>query len=256
MSEQAAEVQGPTTDTDTGQVEPQEQKAPWAEYLEPLPESVRPLVEPTFKKWDADVTQRFQQYSQTLEPYKAWDPVIQEFQDPQVAQQAAALMQAINEDPERVYRALAEQFGFGDQGAEEPTTEESSPEDYVDPEFATYRQMTENMAAIMLAQQQAEEAAREDAALDNYLTELKTKYGDFDDEYVLAHMHLGMDGEQAVAKFQGLLNQRLAQVPTAPTILGAGGGLPSQAIDPAQMNSKDVKNLVAQMLAAQAQADT
>lgn len=252
MSEDAGIVQGPTTDTDNGQVEPQEQKAPWADYLEPLPESVRPLVEPTFKKWDADVTQRFQQYSQTLEPYKAWDPVIQEFQDPQVAQQAAALMQAINDDPERVYRALAEQFGFdAGQGDEEADNGFDKPEDYVDPEFAQYRQMTENMAAIMLAQQEAERAAQEDAELDQYISGLKQKYGDFDDEYVLAHMHLGMDGEQAVAKFQSILQNRLAQVPTAPTILGSGGGLPSMAIDPGQLNSRDTKNLVAQMLAAQ-----
>lgn len=253
MTTPAEDVQGPTTDTDNGAAEPtaNSNPAPWAEYLEPLPDSVRPLVEPAFKKWDADVTQRFQKYSQDLESYKEWDPIREEFGDPQVALQAAQLMQAINEDPERVYRALAENFGFGDQGGQEPEPE-NDPSDYVDPEFAAYRQMTENMAQIMLAQQEAESAAKEDAELDNYLSELKSKHGDFDEEYVLAHMHLGMDGEQAVAKFQSIIGNARQTSQTAPTILGSGGGLPSQVIDPGQLNSRDTKALVAQMLAAQA----
>jgi len=256
VSEDVGSVQGPTTDTDNGSAEPQENKAPWADYLEPLPDSVRPLVEPVLRKWDADTTQRFQRYSQQLEPYKAWDPVIQEFQDPQVAQQAAQLMHAINTDPEQVYRALAENFGFGDQGNEEPE-EPDDDKPYVDPEFATVKQMTEAMAEIMLAQQQEAAQAQEDAELDQYIGSLKQQYGDFDEEYVLAHMSLGLSGEQAVGKFQQLVGGVRQQVagPPAPTILGSGGGLPSQAIDPGSLTSKDARALVAQMLSQAAQAD-
>jgi hypothetical protein len=252
MSEGAVEnVQGPTSGTDNGQTEPQEHAAPWAQYTQELPDSVRPLVEPVFQKWDADVTKRFQKYSQDLEPFKAWQPVIEQYGDPQVAQQAFALMEAINTDPEKVYQALAEQFGFGDQGGTEPEDEDAP---YVDPEFQTVKQMTEQMAQIMLQQEEAARAAEEDAALESHLAELKEKYGEYDEEYVLAHLNLGYTGEQAVEKFQqmmGTVRQKLTG-PSAPVLLGSGGGLPSQSIDPAQLNSKDTKSLVAQMLAAQA----
>lgn len=245
-------VQGqPEGGTDTGAVEPVPNRAPWADDLDSLPESVRPLVEPVFRKYDANTTQRFQKYSQDLEPYKAWDESIQQFGSPEIAQQAFSLMQAINDDPERVYKLLAENYGYGDQGVEEPDTD--SEAEYVDPEFASVKQMTEAMAEIMLAQQQEQQYANEDAQLNAHLEDLKTKFGDYDEEYVLAHLQLGYTGEQAVAKYQQAINARLTSAPTAPTILGGGGGLPSQAMDPGNMSSKDIKNLMAQMLAQAAQ---
>lgn len=246
-------IQGPTTGTDTGATEPQENATPWAQYLEPLPESVRPLVEPVFKQWDGDVTKRFQAYSQDQAKYKPWDSVIEQYGDPQQAQAAFQLMQAINENPEQVYQALVQEFGFGDQGGTEPEDDlDDSDTPARDPEFETVKNMTEQMAEIMLAQQMADQQAQEDRKLEEYMGQLTEKYGDYDNEYVLAHMNLGYTGEQAVEKYQSMLNNRIAAAPQAPRILGAGGGLPSQAVDPAQLNSRDTKALVAQMLAAQA----
>lgn len=247
-------VQGPTTDTDTGSVEPQESAAPWAHYVEPLPDSVRPLVEPIFKQWDSDVTKRFQTYSQNQAKYEPWNPIIEQYGTPDQAQAAFQLMQAINENPEQVYQALVEEFGFGDQGGSEPEDSDTGDEDPLDPRVQQYAQMTEQMAEIMLAQQQAEAQAQEDAELERYMGELTTKYGEFDNEYVLAHMNLGYTGEQAVEKYQKMLEQYVSKAPaaSAPVVLGAGGGLPSQAVDPGKLNSKDTRSLVAQMLAAQA----
>lgn len=248
------DVQGHTdlsVGTDNGATESVSNRAPWADDLDSLPESVRPLVEPVFKKYDANTTQRFQKYSQDLEPYKAWDATIEQFGSPETAMQAHQLMQMLNDDPEQVYKALVEQFGYGDQGVEEPDTDEES--NYVDPEFASVKQMTEAMAGIMLQQQEDAEQAQEDAELAAHLADLTAKFGDYDEEYVLAHLQLGYTGEQAVEKYQKAINGRLAQAPTAPTILGGGGGLPSQAIDPATMSSKEIKNLMAQMLAQAAQ---
>lgn len=248
------DVQGPTTDTDNGAAEPVISTTPWAQYLEPLPESVRPLVEPAFREWDAATTQRFQKYSQQLEPYKAWDDTIEQFGDPQVAQQAFALMQALNDDPAKVYQAIAENYGFGDQGNAEPEyPDENAP--YVDPEFASVKQMTEAMAQIMLADQQARDEANEDAELDEHLSTLTEAHGEFDQEYVLGLMQIGYSGEQAVEKYLAVMGQIQQRVtgPPAPTILGSGGGLPSEAVDPASMSSKDTKALVAQMLAQASQ---
>lgn len=47
--------------------------APYAEYLNRIPEEHRPLVEPVFREWDGNVTRRFQEYSEyrrRFEPYE------------------------------------------------------------------------------------------------------------------------------------------------------------------------------------------
>lgn len=230
--------------------------SPYAQYLEPLPESVRPLVEPAFKKWDADVTQKFQSVHSQYEGLKPWESIAQSGYDPETAQQALALMQAINDDPEQVYRALAESFGFGEQGQTDPAG--NVPDDeYVDPRFQTVEEMTNAMAEILLQQENARREAAEDAELDQYLNTLKQQHGDYDEDYVLAHMQLGMTGEQAVQKYQQMLQGFQATRPgaTAPAVLGSGGSLPSQSIDPAKLSSKDTRDLVAQMLAQANQSE-
>lgn len=230
---------------------PQEPVSPYAEHLESLPESVRPLVEPIFKKWDADVTQRFQQVHSQYEPYKAWEPIASEY-DPDTVQQAIQLAQVLNEDPRRVYDALAENFGYAsEQGHADPDAEDDSEFDgpVIDPRLQTVEEMTNAMAEIMLSQQRIQQEAQEDAELDAYLNDLKSKHGDYDEEYVLAHMHMGFSGEEAIAKYQQLIGQARQTAPVAPAILGSGGGLPSNAIDPAQLSTKDTKALVAQFLA-------
>jgi hypothetical protein len=236
---------------------------PWDSYVTELPESVRPLVEPIFKKWDADVTQKFQSVHSQYEPYKGYEPVIQSGYDPEDIQQAIAIAEALNENPRAIYDALLEQYGpqwnvavQGEQGQNGPDAGDNSDLGYTDPKLQQIEQMTNAMAEILLSQREQEEAAREDAELEQYLGALKEKYGEYDADFVLAKMYAGMDGEQAVQQYQQLVEQARAQAPrpNAPVVLGSGGGLPSQQIDPAQLNNKDTKALVAQLLAQAAQS--
>lgn len=238
-----------------GTVEPQEHTSPWAQYLEPLPESVRPLVEPTFKQWDADVTQRFQKVQSEYAPLKDFAPLVEQGFTPDVAGQAFNLMQALNNDPEAVLRELAEAIGYDlDQGTQEPNDDGETPGEFVDPRLATVEQMTEAMAEIMLAQERQQQEAQENAMLDAHLAELKEKHGEFDEEYILLLMGNGLTGEQAVAKYQDLVGKVSRPAPpVAPTLLGAGGGLPSQGVDLSNLTSSQTKDLVAQMLAQAAQ---
>jgi hypothetical protein len=252
-SEQPVQGQEVTPGTDPAPQQ-QESAAPWAEDLNSLPESVRPLVEPLFKKYDAQTTQRFQQVHSQYEPLKAWEPLASEW-DLESAQQALQLMEAINENPEQVWRALAEAYNFGDgeQGHADPGGSNSNEEDpaspFVDPRFQTIEEMTNAMAEILLKQEKDRLAAEEDAELEQYLSGLKEKHGDYDEDYVLAHMQLGMSGEDAIAKYKQMLSAVSAPRTPAPAVLGSGGSLPSQSIDPAKLSSKDTKDLVAQMLA-------
>jgi hypothetical protein len=66
------------TDPEADPVQPEGQggegnEAPYAEYLNRIPEEVRGDVEPVFKDWDANTTRKFQehaQYRQNWEPYE------------------------------------------------------------------------------------------------------------------------------------------------------------------------------------------
>lgn len=226
----------------------------WSSYLEDLPESVRPLVAPKFEEWDKNVQQLTQKVHSRYEPLREWEPLASEY-DPEIAMQALQLMEALNEDPRRVYDALAENFGFGQtqapsgQGQDDNADfldEDGNP---LDPRIQNVEQMTNAMAEILLAQQRIQQEAQEDAELENYLQELADTHGDYDEEYVLAQMHMGVDGEEAVRKYHELVGQARQSQPNAPTVLGSGGGLPSQAIDVNSLDSAATKSLVAQFLA-------
>lgn len=55
---------------ETGTVE--ENKPPYASYLEGLPTSIVPMVEKAFKQWDADTSRKFQEVHSQYEPLKPY----------------------------------------------------------------------------------------------------------------------------------------------------------------------------------------
>ncbi len=224
---------------------------PWASYLTDLPETVRPLVEPKFREWDASTTQKFQQIHTQYEPLKPYQQFVESGYDFNDVQQAIQFANLVNEDPERVYNALAQQYGYGSEQGDVGVEDEQEEYGYQqNPEFEQYKQMTEQMAQIMTAQHNQQTAMQEDQQLNNHLVQLKNQHGDFDDEYVLAKVYAGATWEDAVQSFQGLA-QRFSPQNGAPVIMGSGGGLPSQQVAPSQMSDKDRKNLVAQFIAQQ-----
>lgn len=95
---------------ETATVESTEEAAPtvnpaWNEYLEKIPESLRPMVTPAFQAWDQGVSQRFSELNQKWEPYR-------EFQEQQIGrdalQQAYTLAQQVQQDPVGIYTRLHE----------------------------------------------------------------------------------------------------------------------------------------------------
>lgn len=254
MSEQpVAEVQPQDPATpETGQPA---NAAPWADYVKDLPASVVPLVEPIFKKWDGDVTQRFQTVHSDYEPLKPFRQIVDNGWDFNDVQQALVLAQQLNENPQAVYNALQEAYGYGaEQGQSDDENVGFSDPEYVDPNLQRYMEMTETMAQLLTQQQQSEQQAREDAELDQTLTALAEKHGQFDPEYVMTKVYAGNTWEQAIEAYQGLINNVAANRPAAPpVIMGSGGGLPSQVVNPASMSDKDRKALITQMLAQAAQ---
>jgi len=248
-------------DAGTGPVEQEggatnDGQPPWADYLTDLPDSVRPLVEPKFKEWDASVTKRFQSLQSEYDPYK---PLIAEY-EPDALQQAVHLAQAMEANPQEFLARVAEAYGieFGsDQGtADQQELEE--PADNDDPyaqRFQQHEQLLQTMAEAMINERQQQEHAQADWELDGMLTELATKHGEFDEAFVLTQVANGVPPEQAVQNFQSIvqgyaqkLNQPSQQAPSV--VSGGGGGYPSQQVNPNSLNSQGRKDLIVQMLRA------
>lgn len=230
------------------------------QQLEQLPEDVRPLVEPVFKDWDAGVSKRLQSVHSEYEPYKA---LVDEY-EAEALQQAVQLAQALEANPEAFARNLLEAYGIDlGQGAASPpqsapavmpdATDPSALPD--DPRFARldqHEQLLQTMAEALLAERQEKALAQSSAQLDTVLNDLRTQYGEFDENYVLTHIANGVDPLQAVGMFHTAVEAYMAKQnqPDAPQVIGQGGGYPSQQVDPTTLNNQDTEKLIVDMLRA------
>jgi hypothetical protein len=232
----------------------------WKEILDQLPEEFHPLVTPKLEAWDSGVQTRFQNLQSQYEPYKTF---IEQEVDPDYLVQAAQLAAAIEQDPERVYKALAEAYGYG-QGVAD-TTEVTDPDDTDDPDdpiaarLAEHERMLERMAEAYMADQNARETQEGEAVLDEYMAALHEAYPKgFDDQYVLNQIAAGVDGQDAVEGFYKLVesyggNVNTADTPSAPSappVMSSGGGSPSDRVDPRKLGNADTEQLVAELLRA------
>lgn len=239
-SSQGSEEFEPTTAS-----EPQETQAPWAKYLEGIPSSLHPVVEQNYRKWDSDVTQRFQKVHSEYEPLKGYQPLLENGYDPQ---QVYQLVDALNNDPKQVYDALvasfADEWGLNGEVSEQGQEDnEELPE--FDPKVQELKSTVDLMADIMLEQHRKEQEAQEDAQLDQYLSALKQQHGDFDEAIVLGLMHSGMSGEDAISRYNAVLSNQ--NRPPAPRLLGSGGGVPTESVKLDTPQAR--KQVIAQMLA-------
>lgn len=216
-------------------------------FLQEVPEEHRALLEPYVKKWDAGVTRRFQDLHSQINPYKELGA------EPDDLKQALQVYQILDEDPERVYKALKEQFEEQVEELEEggeANFQELPPQ--VMQELQQQRQVLEALAAYITNQQESEKTAQEDKELDDYLELLKTEYGDFDEDYVVAKMYRGQSGEQAVQAWKDAIQRQMnggeAPKPNLPPVLSGGGVVAAEQQNVAKIPRKDLKNMIAQMM--------
>lgn len=215
-------------------------------FLAKIPENDRPIVEKYIKDWDAGVTRRFQQIHEQYRPYKDLG------YEPDQIQEAFALQQMINEDPQRVYELLGGILN-PDEGQEQVQQSfgEDLPPAFVD-KMTRMEQMMEQLASRFLEQEEQQQTEQEDAQLNQYLDQLKSQLGDFDEDWVLAKMLKGMDGEEAVRQYfafvQQQINSRMSGRRPVP-VLGGGGAVPHSGVDPSKLTRTQTQEYVAQMLA-------
>lgn len=248
-------VQGQETPvTDTPALAQEPARSPYADYLEPLPESVRPLVEPAFKEWDAEVTKKFQSLHSEYEPYK---PLIDEYEADSL-QQAVALVNFMQENPQEFFKQMSAAFELQpEQGTANATVDPvntDDPDPY-DERFGKLETMLEQLAQVIISEREQQTLTQQEQELENLVSGLKEKHGEFDELTVLTWMSQGMDPDVAVQQWKDTLTQYATKLNApnnnAPTVVSAnGGGYAQEPVQPKDLSSQDTKALVAQMLAA------
>lgn len=232
------------------------------EILKGAPQEHVQLMEPYIKKFDAGVTRRFQDLQNQYKPYSnlGWDE--------DTVSQMAEIYRVINEEPERLYYALRDQLDLDEEaqnvesaGSESDPGIQGLPPEFMD-QFNQQQQALEALAQIVLDNQRAQSEAHEDQEYENYLNLLKQEYGDFDENYVHSLIANGMDGEAAVKQWQGMLQAALQQaaqstdgLPPAVLSSAGGGAIPQgQSQNLGQIPSKDIRNLIANVMGQTHQA--
>lgn len=241
-----------------------------SDFLQRVDEADRATVEKYVKQWDAGVTRRFQELHGQYEPYKALG-------EPEQLQQAIAVMQLLEEQPQAIYQILLEDIQNGAEwaqalqqagGQQQQQNSEGAPDasqsfqglpPEVKAQLDEQQRILEQLAQIVVGDKTAQQQAAEDAALEQYMSNLKTEFGEFDENYVLALMEGGMDGAEAVKSFQSLLQQHINQAfsgQQVPVPLSGGGAPPQQQQKVTELGKRDVRDLVAGLMSATTQAQS
>jgi hypothetical protein len=253
-------------------------------------EELRQQLEPHVKRWDAGVTRKFQELHSKLQPYTE----LGEYEQLSEAAQLYEILNSRPEDLYRAlaqslgYNVEQGQPGTqgqtpqqqqGQQGQgfqqQQPGQQPGTPgmgqnggltqQQYAQlpPDVKTqldqHNQILTTLAEHYLNEQKSQQQQQEDEALDKYLSGLKDEFGDFDEEFVLAKMAAGQDGAKAVKAYQKNLKQLIAKqnAGSAPSgILGGGGQVPQETVNPAELNNKDVTKLVAGLMSQAQQEST
>jgi len=235
----------------------------WGEFLEALPTSLHSQVTPILEKWDKGVQQRFQSIH---DEYAAYKPFKEQNVDPDTIQYALGLVNALEQDPKRVWESMGEYYNLTPaqmqqvaeaQQQQSPSNDESpwdadtDTAEYVDPRISQLEQGVKQLAEVIMTQKQAEAQAAEDAKLTNELTSLKEKYGEYDENFVLGQMLNGVAAEDAVKNYTTMVERIRTEAnrPPAPKVMGGGSSaLPSESVNPAKMSEKQRRELATQML--------
>lgn len=269
MSDQDQELDFDINEDNSGTVEQQQEikgHPAWDEILSTVPQEFHHLITPTLEKWDSGVQKKIQDLHSQIDPYRE---IIEDI-DPEVVDMALKLAEAVQADPRAVYEQLAEAYGF-DSSEQGVTEMENTVEDLFNDgsdtaqlanalaeQRAMLEQLQQERQAELEAIAQAQEEAELDELLDEYIDALHQEYGDFNEDFVITLMGNGLDGEEAVKEFFSIVQeasqaQQPSESSSAPTVLGSGGNIPSNAIDPSKLNPSQTSELVAQLLAMEDQ---
>lgn len=227
----------------------------WTEILGVIPDSLHAVVRPALEKWDKNYDNGIQKVHSEYEPYKVFKDG---GYDPQTINYALAILDKIENDPREIYDALAEHNGWAEQGQTGEETQEYEPEGEVDPRLLRAEQLSEAVAEYVMHQNQQQQEAEEDAALNADITKYREEYKLTEDEnveeFMLGLMLAGASAEDAIKRYIAMTSAvatRPRANDAAPVVMGSGGGVPTGQISREMLRDKNTRrSLVAQMAAS------
>jgi hypothetical protein len=245
------------SDDDEEDERPQVGHPAWQQILNQIPSEYHEAVIPTLQRWDSGVSRRFQRIHDEYAPYKE----LGEF-EPDSIKEAMNVYNALNNDPAATWEAIGRVYGLSPQQVSQAASddEDFDMDDLPGPIRERLNRLDEHdrtlvqLSQQIQQQQQASQQEQEDEALEEYLDDLREEYGDFDEEYVVGLIAAGLDGEDAVERFQQLINDIASNTevePRAnyPQVMSGGGGVPDYGeVDTSSMSNQDTQALIAEIL--------
>lgn len=249
----------------------------WSKFSEDLPEPLHEQFKPIVDEWS-------RQYERVAEEAAPYYQLRESGFTPEEIQMAAQLQRALAENPEEFYRQMGEAYGYAQRqqlqelqqqvqelrqpGAKESTgnwweeDETAAPAAAApvsdDPRYAQLEAELEQLRGIqeqVLERQRLEEGR---AQMEIELTNIRTKYGEFDEEEVVrrALANHGQSGDASLTRafhelkdYEAKIAERFAaKQRQAPKVMGSANGMPA-ATPPAPLDTEDARRQAALELA-------
>lgn len=263
----------------------------WSKFAEDLPEPLHEQFKPIVDEW----SRQYNRVSEEASPYYALRDA---GFSPEEISMAANLQRALADDPQGFYEQMGQAYGFAQQQQlvelqqqvqqlrtappaqpaateqtgnwweEEEATAPTAPPTQVVYDDPRYAQLEQELESLRGMQEQVLERQRLDegrAQMDIELTNIRGKYGEFDEEEVVrrALANYSVDGDASLTRaFHEMkdLEERVAQryvtkQKSAPKVMGSANGIPSaapaKAIDTEDARRQAALELAIRMGAAQ-----
>lgn len=243
----------------------------WKPLLDVLPDAMHSLVTPHLAAWDKGVQDKLQEVRGEYEPYKG---LVSDKIDPELIKRSLYLYNEFANNPEEVITEAIKAYDlpYVDKSTIEATDTDEDFDFDMDnditkhPQFKELMEQVQGLQGTVAERQQAEEMAQAVQNHQNWLNDMQKpeKFGAFDTEYVTALMSQGVDGEEAIKRYQekfaNVTAQQVTQTEdkeTPPVVMGGNGntgsGLPDNSINFSTMSKNDFEDTVFKMLQADQQ---
>lgn len=198
----------------------------WQEYLKDVPEALQPLVRGAFERWDANVTQRFQQLQQQIAPLKAYAPLVQNNVPPERVALALQFAEELEKDPSAMVNRINTTFGLQPDPVQQ--VQQPDPFSYEDPsiqmdiskhpQFQQMQQMMQQMQAKFDADEEQRKYEEESQQFVEYLDNLVADKPHLNNDdaklLITGFMSQGLSEEDALARVGPLYLNQTAQTVT------------------------------------------
>lgn len=234
-------------------------------YLGQVPETLRDQIKPVFESYSEALKKSV---TDAMQPFESYKPIVEQGWEPNHVIMGLNLLQEVNDNPERVFQGLlqeypqlAQQFQQQTLPTPTPTPTPITPNNFNLPtEFVEKQNQMEQMLQLLFQgfqQQQeqnqqwsqAQQEQQEMDQLNQYLDQVAPN-DKYHRPFILSYIAQGQTPEQAVASYtQWQTNQNQTQNRLgAPLVAPANGGTPSTPIDTSKLSIEDRKNLMVQYL--------